>query len=433
MPLRTMSLFSPRSAARLLLLAAPAWLAAQEISSSEELRLEALARAASEIYIPRNNVTVGIRILRSGANVHFGNLGVVPFATTQPALSDAVVARQYDNGSVQVDGPRANETDADGIQTSTPGGRYHTTATQTSNVYDADGNVVGTITNTIDGANYLAYTPGLTRSWSFTTPEQAAVRPGYIAMSSYSTVSDGASLDRKQGMVGGVELEFSRILGRPSGRFQWSLLTGISLTDINNKVYSDVNASLVTRTDFYSLNGQAAPSLPGDGTAYIAPSNPTGLLEDTVPISQQPNDHTETTATGAATVHGKYQVKGAYFLVRLGPAFHAQLSEHFGISGSLGLAGAYAGTLYTAVETLDIPNLTTSISTANPESNFGTKFVGGYYADLSLDLATNETTALYAGLVAQRLGDYDQVLGGRTARIDLGTTVGLRGGVSIKF
>jgi hypothetical protein len=432
MPLRTMSLFSPRSVARLLLLIAPAWLAAQEISSSEELRLEALARAASEIYIPRNNVTVGLRILKSGANVHFGNLGVVPFATTQAELTDAVVARQYDNGYVQVDGPRSSETDADGIQTSTPGGRYHTTATQTSNVYDANGNVVGTITNTINGADYVAYTPGLTRNWSYNTPEQATVRPGYIAMNSYSTVSDGASLDRKQGMVGGVELEFSRILGKASGRIQWSLLSGVSLTDINNKIYSDVNASLVTRTDFYSLNGQAAPAVP-DGANYVAPSNPTGLFEDTVPISQQPSDHTETTATGAATVHGKYQVRGAYFLVRLGPAFRAQLSEHLGLSGSVGVAGAYAGTLYTAVETLDLPNMTTSISTANPESSFATKFVGGYYADLSLDLAANETTALYAGVVAQRLGDYDQKLGLRSARIDLGTTVGLRGGVSIKF
>ncbi|HVT74328.1 MAG TPA: hypothetical protein VHD61_14425 [Lacunisphaera sp.] len=428
-----MSLFPPRAAARLLLLAAPAWLAAQEISSSEELRLEALARAASEIYVPRNNVTVGMRILQSGAKVHFGNLGVVPFATTQAALSDAVVARQYDNGYVLVDGPRSTETDADGIQTSTPGGRYHTSQTQTVNVYDSGGNVVGTITTTTDGADFLAYTPGLTRAWSYTTPEQAAVRPGYIALSSYSTVSDGASLDRKQGMVGGVELNFSRILGRASGRIQWSLLTGISLTDINNKINSDVNASLVTRTDFYSLNGQTAPALPTDGTAYVAPSNPTGLLEDTVPISQQPNDHTENTSTGAATVHGKYQVKGAYFLVRLGPAFHAQISEHIGISGSLGLAGAYAGTLYTAVEKLDLPNMTTSISTADPESSFATKFVGGYYADLSVDLAANETTALYAGLVAQRLGDYDQTLGLRTARIDLGTTVGLRGGVTIKF
>jgi len=36
-------------------------------------------------------------------------------------------------------------------------------------------------------------------------------------------------------------------------------------------------------------------------------------------------------------------------------------------------------------------------------------------------------------LSAQKLGDYSQALGSRTARVDLGSSVGLRGGINIKF
>ncbi|MBI2497893.1 MAG: hypothetical protein HYV75_08295, partial [Opitutae bacterium] len=47
--------------------------------------------------------------------------------------------------------------------------------------------------------------------------------------------------------------------------------------------------------------------------------------------------------------------------------------------------------------------------------------------------AANEITGLFGGLTAQKLGDYDQVVGGRTAKVDLGSSVGIRAGVSIKF
>jgi hypothetical protein len=151
-----------------------------------------------------------------------------------------------------------------------------------------------------------------------------------------------------------------------------------------------------------------------------------------------PDDHVETATVGGATVHGRYQVKGGYFLLRLGPSMHTQITEHLGLNASIGLAGAYAGTRYTATETVDIPNLGTDtspalVSTLDPEQSDARRFVTGYYADLSLEWAANDTTGLFGGFTAQSISAYNQVLGARTARVDIGSSVGLRGGVSIKF
>ncbi len=404
----------------------------------------ALTRADSaDWYVPKNNLSIGFRVLSSGAKVNFSQLGVVPFDVTPAPASAGVAQRTYNNGLVNIDVPRANELDANGNQNSPPGGRYITTTVVTSNVTDANGNVIGTTDTTVVTGNFLSYTPGLTRSWSYSAPEQASRRPGYIAMSSYSATSDGAMLDKKQGPSGGIELQFERTMGRLSKHTEWRLLTGIALNDINNKIGGNISATLHTNTDFYSLNGQAAPATT-PATPYSAPSYTDLLdssghliatlgLETTTPLAAAPDPalSTSTAVEGGTTVHGNYQVKGEYLMVKLGPSVHAQLTERFGLSASLGVAGAYAGTRYSVVESFEIPDAGGLITST--EQSTATKFLSGYYADFNLEWLANERTGLFGGVSAQKFGDYDQMVGGRTARIDLGSSVGIRGGISIKF
>jgi len=428
MPLPFMTLRSLRTAAALTLLAAPLFLSAQEISASEEERLEALARADAEVYVPKTNVTVGFRMLASGGRVHFGNLGVVPFTTTID-LTTTAVNRNYNNGYVNADTARAAESTPEGIQTSTPGGRYLATST------DADGNV------TVAG-DFISYTPGLTRSWSYSTPDQATAKPGYIAMSSYSATSDGGFKDAKQGLSGGVEMQYSKVLGKLGKRVDWGLTAGIGLNSINGKASGTVTATLHTNTDYYSLNGQTAPATSTDtpfaGPTYtdLLDSNGNVLVasgyETTPTLSANPTSSDSTSVVGGALVTGNWQVKGAYFMVKLGPSVHAQLTERVGVTASLGLAGAYAGTQYSAVESFTIPNMTTTVDNVLT-SSYTQKFLGGYYGDLSVEWAANERTGLYGGLTAQKFGDYEQTVTGRTAIIDLGSSVGIRGGFSFKF
>ena len=452
--MRTMTLRSLKTSALFALLAAPAILHAQnEISSAEEQRLEALAREQAEIYLPRTTVTVGFRVLSSGAKVNFSNLGSVDFRNPVFHEDAGAVQRTYDNGVVNVDGLRVDEKDADGIQTSTPGGRYSPTHLATSNVTDADGNVVGTVDKVVVDGDFVSYTAGLTRVWSYGSADQATVRPGFIAMSSYSAASDGGAYSKKQGATAGIELQISHALGKITGRTQWSFLTGISINDINNKVAGDVLSRLVTSTDFYSLHGQPAPDLTSTTdsttgvvtTTYSAPSRVdlldtdgvtvlvTNGKETTTPISAVPDAHADNSNAGPVTVHGKWQVKGAYFMVKVGPSMRAQLTERFGVNASLGLAGAYSGTHYSVVESFEIPAMGTTSTTPSTTQSDASKFISGYYADLNFEWAANESTGLFGGLTAQKLSDYNQAVGGRIANIDIGSSVGIRGGISIRF
>ena len=59
--------------------------------------------------------------------------------------------------------------------------------------------------------------------------------------------------------------------------------------------------------------------------------------------------------------------------------------------------------------------------------------MSGYYANLDATWAVNGRTGFFAGLSYEKSGDYTQTVGGRTAKIDLGTTAGVRGGLNIKF
>src|SRR6185312_16405689 len=115
--------------------------------------IEQLVRTeASEWYTPKNSVAVGFHILTSGAKVRFGNLGTVAAKNSiAPAGLGAVVSRTYDNGYVNLDSPRTGELNANGGQTSQPGGHYYTYTV------DADG-------NQIVATDSIAYTPGQTRN-----------------------------------------------------------------------------------------------------------------------------------------------------------------------------------------------------------------------------------------------------------------------------
>jgi len=442
MPFAPMSIRLFASLAAFAALFLPGLLPAQTADStaSEDERLEALARASAEWYVPQTTVQVGFRILSSGANVSFRNLGIIGYHQSAIAYTEGAVTRVYDNGQVTKDSLRSTEMDSDGNQTSNPGGRYKT---YIANIDPSDPDVTKQIFT--QNGDYLSYTPGLTRSWSYGTAAQTAT-PGYVSFSSYAASTDGSSLAHKQGPSGGIDFQVSRSLSRASQRLQWGLIAGISLNDINSKIAGAVSATLRTTTDYFSLNGLTATPLPESGAAsnptynalYDASGNLLSSLglETTVPLSAVPDaslSGKETTAVGGATVTGRWQLKGSYFMVRVGPSLHTQLTEHLGVSASAGIAGAYAGTHYTAFESMQIPDLPADQTLSVTEESDTSKFLGGYFADLNFDWAANERTGLFGGITAQKFDGYDQTLGGRTARVDLGNSVGLRGGISIKF
>ncbi|MEO6992689.1 MAG: hypothetical protein ABI273_03575 [Lacunisphaera sp.] len=412
-----------------LLLTAPVFLHAQETTANEDERIEQLVRSeASEWYTPKDSVSVGFHILTSGAKVRFGNLGSVASSSLiAPASVGAIVDRVYDNGSVNLDSPRAEELNANGAQKTQPGSHYY------RYTVDADG-------NQIVATDSIAYTPGLTRNWSYSTADQTTTMPGYVGMSSYSATSDGQSFSKKQGASAGVELQFAHAIRKFGKRTELSFVAGAVLNSINNKVAGDVHSTLHTLTEYYALPAGATAPVSSDVTApvpYTGPSyDSTGSIETTVPLatSADPSLTTRTATPGGTAVHGLWEVKGAYFMLKLGPAIRTQLTDRFGVSASVGVAGAYVGTHYSAVESMDIPLVGTVVTNPSTDQDSDkSKFMAGYYADFSMEWATNDTLGFFGGVSAQKLGQYTQTLGTRDALIDLGSAVGLRGGLNIKF
>jgi len=448
-PLMTLRLL--KTASLIALVCAPVLLRAQaETTGKEEERLEALARSQGEWSAPKHKLTVGFRVLNSGGRVDFKNLGAVPSSISVAPASDGVVSRIYHNGAVSVDSLRADEKDANGNQLSTPGGYYKVYSTSTVSVNDADGNVTGVETSTVQSGVFVSYTPGLTRTWVATSQEQIN-QPGYVSFSLFSTTSDGGSFSHKQGPTGGVEFQLSQDLGHGSRRFQWSLSTGLALNDINSKSAGTVSSTLHTYTDVYSYTVQGGEAItlsnvtnPSYAPFYDANGNviSTNGVETTVPLNAvpDPSKSTATDVVGGANVAGKWQVKGAYFMVKVGPSLRTQLTTHLGLTASAGLAGAYAGTRYTASESFSvaaIPDVTMALINSDDNtdviSSTAAKFVTGYYADLNLEWAANDTVGVFGGLTTQKLSSYQQKLGDRVAKVDIGSAVGIRGGISVRF
>lgn len=378
----------------------------------------------------RNSLRFGFRLV-GGANVNFSNLGSVPFAAVIAPASAGEVDRTYSNGLVLKDilrGPLSgrNEVNASGVQTSTPGGRYDVTVTTDTGAVI----VVG---------NYLSFTPGRTRVWRYDNPSQLNANGSGIVMNAFSASSNGASLEGNKEASAGVEIQMERVLGKLAGKWQVSVIGGISLSGISNKQAGNVSSNLNIISDTFSLNGQPAPAVFPDGQArftnfpladgtFVA-----NALETTVALSSVPDaaSHSETTIIGGANVAGVWKVKGAYYVMKVGPEIRTNFAKDFGISASVGIAGAYVGTSYTAAESLTVAGIAEPLTST--DTNSSSKFMPGFYANLDALWQANDRTGFFAGASFEQFGDYTQSVGGRNAKIDLGGTAGIRGGITIKF
>lgn len=416
-------------------LALPVFAQREEAPPQKEEELN-LTLPTDEWYVPKNTLTFGYRMISKGVSAKFGNLGSVKRSSPPAALSDGAVTRVYDSGYVTVDTARANEslptsvdTPADGasaVFATYPGnGRYQTYITT---------NLTGNIITSQTG-DYMAYVAGKTREWTYTSDTQLDGNKVYQRF--YSATSAGATAQAKEGATGGVELTFGHEFGKLSQRVDWSLTGGLSINSINAKAGGTVVSNLTTRTDTFIAasavpTGQTTKSSPtftdltlGDGTVV------TSGYENTITLGDTPVSSTTTTTNGGASVLGNWKIKGAYFLLKVGPSVRLSLNDRWGVSASIGLAGAYAGSRYSVTEEITLPDVGTPISEDVDDTK--AKFLGGFYADVNVDWVATERTGLFAGVTMQHLGSYDQEVGGRTAKIDFGSTAGIRGGLSYKF
>jgi hypothetical protein len=102
-----------------------------------------------------------------------------------------------------------------------------------------------------------------------------------------------------------------------------------------------------------------------------------------------------------------------------------------GISASVGLSGAYSGTTYSVIESFTVANIVNPVLYIN--SSDKSIFLPGYYAYIDANWSLNERSGVFAGVSYESYGSYDQKVDGHTAKIDLGSTINVHGGLNIKF
>ncbi len=365
-------------------------------------------------------ISVGMRASSSVAAVKFGNLGTVPAGVTVDITASQ---RVYDNGQVFVDAARATEKDTAGNVTTTPFGRYQLFLTNA------------------DGAQYVAgdfvaYTPGYTREWAYATQDQVT-SDGRVGMSIFSAKSEGAGATVDGDAGGGVEVSLGRRLGRIGNKVEWGINGSIGLTDFNRKAAGEVRSTLTVQTDYYRTFGGVVPDAPYTAASFRDLTDSAGNLvtpqgfETSTLLNETSTGRVTTATAGGAVINGDWKIKGSYYLMRLGPSLRAKLSERLAVSVSAGFAGAYVGSTYTAAESLSIPGATRSIDIEEEEE--ASEFIAGYYAEAVGEFWFTPRTAIYGGLTYERFGEYEQVLGTRTAEVDIGGSAGVRIGITTRF
>lgn len=362
-----------------------------------------------------------VRLGSADSAVSFGGLGTIDPATFIPGADQTdFPVRLYDDGRVVLDELRANEVDDNGNQTSTPGGRY--------TVRDDDGDLVG---------DYLSYTPGQTRSWSFGRDEQ--VQNGAIAMNQYSTQSTGAGFSAVGESSGlGFEMAVSRRILRLGEKMELGFSGAIGLSDFNASTSQRFSADLITMTDLYEIYGNV-PTPPYDApqvdvltdpdTGTIVPG---GQLEVTVPLQQITPNRTFDLAPNGAAIDGSWSIDGAYYSIRLGPELRGHLTERIAFTLGAGVLGAFVGSDFSATEALDLDfPTTTRIQFQNTDSI--TELLVGYYAEASIEYWITQRTGFFLGAVIESMDDFVQNFAGRTATVTLSDATLVRFGIIHRF
>jgi len=377
-------------------------------------------------------------------------------------------------------------TDANGNPTTT-----YTPATTPVVITNPDGSTIIADTNVYTWAStgkYLTHKDGQTRSWSVTdAANQVNTTNHTVSMSTHGAASRrDVTIDADSNGSTGFEVTLERKLGQ-LGRFEWGVSGGLKLVQINAKASRVLQSDLVLATDVYQMvnTGLNKP----DGIYFVVPSAGTSVTQptDTTETSDLPSldlsgdpvkmygsattvvtkttGSDQSTATpiettpissytnyraGVVNVHGFWQLKGAYYMVRFGPTFRYRFNDRIAISGSIGAAIGYVGTVFRADEyynnyddvyELDgttpkplIANAANSTFFRSQEQNNTHKFIPGYYGEINAEYWMTERTGFYLGLTQQTMRDFTQTpLSGRTAKIDMGSSSGWRMGIMTRF
>lgn len=315
-------------------------------------------------------VSFGIRTF-SGPEVEFTNLGMVPNNLELAPFSNEILDRIYHDGSVLTD-PEAPQA-------------------------------------------------GTTRNWSYRSEAQI---PGNdtIEFHYYSATETGFNTTAETDLPYGFEIDLDYALGGNFDRgIAWGLSAGVGLSTFDASASSAYTGDLNVTTDVYGLNGVTPPEPPYQSTA---------AGENATAIEGAPRSRSTQVIPGGASLTGEWDLKGAFYTVRMGPFLYMPLGESWGARISAGVSATYLGTEFTAAEVLLPP-------TGNPTSNLTTERDGdwspGAYADVAAHYRITPQTAFFAAARYHAVADeFVQASQERRATVDM-TSLQLTFGFSFRF
>ena len=410
-----------RHLAILLFLSAFAFVRAQDDDNQQQkppTEIPDFSNLDEYIYEPKSTVRLSFRHLSAAKAQFFGSGTIVAPEGPLPDPTATNVTRTYHDGVVNPD-------------------------TRTAPATDSGGNPIIDPQSGVPVAEPIP-PDGKTNSWNYTDANQVdPAMPGYIAFHTYSAdISDVGLRKGEARSTNGLDLSVTYDMGKLfNGRFNWKLLAGMSVNDINARRNDPVTAQINTHTDYYNGYGKNFPTAP-----YNAPSSTSVAVTDsqgnvqtisedtTVLISSTPVATTTGSTVDAKSVVNNWKVKGAYYTFRAGPVLDFPITQHFHFSLSMGVAMVYAGTSYTVTQTLT-PPVGADIVDVDTDAIY--KIRPGAYADASLDYDLTDKAGFFAGAVYQTAEGYTQSLHTTTAqyatKLDLTNQTGFTAGMSIRF
>ena len=407
----------------------------------------------------------------------------------------------YDNGTVHYqDSADATSTSPSrpsqtGIPAN-PDGRWQTSITITSTVTGA--------TAVVTNGDYLAYdtTGNTTRNWSASSANQVGTNDAdgsnYVDMSTYASdgVQPGQTAHAKSSARPGIELQFGHVIQRFK-HFEWGVNFTFGISEFNAKNRQTLQASAIKYTDRYQVlqyvedpdnsgsfttapgvlatgtdgnpvsTGPSFADLPytdadGNVTTTDADGNTIPLVfsggyENTSPLGiggdyapYAVNDGapvTDDAGNPIGQISGYWQVKGVYYLFRLGPMIRVPIGRQFSASLSAGYIAAWVGSKMRFQEQLIIPGVTFSSPKYYTLYDYSTgsavaitdisknnqKYLSGAYVDLNFEWWVSTRTGFYVGAVYEKLSNYKQQAYGRVASVKMDDGVGLHFGIMTRF
>ena len=235
-----------------------------------------------------------------------------------------------------------------------------------------------------------------------------------------------------------MELGVSKRILKFGRNTDLSFSAAIGLTDFKAGASERITANLITLTDVYNVLGTPPAA------SYLAPDfdalfDDIGNIVDgegreiTIPLQQITPDRSVTTLPNGANVEGTWDIKGAYYSIRLGPEIRSHISEKLAFTAGAGFLGVYVGSDFSVSEVLDLDGYPTFATIGVNQTENMSDLIAGFYDEATVEYWFTQRTGIFLGATFESVDDFVQTLGGRTASVLLGDATVVRFGIIHRF